>query len=60
MKRRSNRQNMEMEKGGLLGDITYEGELAEFMPFIKLGEFLHIGAGTAYGLGKYEIMEDIE
>ncbi len=56
LKRRSNRQNVEMEKGGLLGEITYEGELAEFMPFIKLGEFLHIGGGTAYGLGKYEII----
>jgi hypothetical protein len=60
LKRRSNRQNIEMEKGGLLGDITFEGELAEFMPFIKLGEFLHIGGGTAYGLGKYEIMGEEE
>jgi hypothetical protein len=60
LKRRSNRQNIEMKKGGLLGDITFEGELAEFMPFIKLGEFLHIGAGTAYGLGKYEIMGEEE
>jgi len=32
-----------------------EGEFAEFMPFIKLGELLHMGKGTVYGLGKYEI-----
>jgi len=25
------------------------------MPFIKLGELLHMGKGTVYGLGKYEI-----
>jgi len=42
--------------GGFLGEITFEGELTEFLPFLKLGEYLHIGKGTVYGLGKYEIV----
>jgi CRISPR/Cas system endoribonuclease Cas6 (RAMP superfamily) len=25
------------------------------MPFIKAGEILHVGKGTTFGLGKYEI-----
>jgi hypothetical protein len=54
-KRYSQRQGIKMKMGGFLGEITFEGELIEFMPFIKLGELLHVGKGTAYGLGKYEI-----
>ena len=54
-KRYSQRQGTKMKMGGFLGEITFEGELAEFMPFIKLGELLHMGKGTVYGLGMYEI-----
>lgn len=53
--RYSRRQNARLKMGGFVGEITFEGELAEFLPFIKLGEYLHIGKGTAYGLGKYKI-----
>lgn len=56
LKRKSNRQNIDVEINGIIGEITFEGELAEFMPFIKLGEFLHIGGDTVNGLGKYEIV----
>ena len=41
--------------GCFMGDITFEGELAEFLPFLRLGEYLHVGKGTVYGLGEYEI-----
>ncbi|VVB97205.1 CRISPR-associated endoribonuclease Cas6 [uncultured archaeon] len=56
LERYSERQETRMKMGGLLGEITFEGELAEFMPFIKLGEYLHIGKGTVFGLGKYQII----
>ena len=54
--RYSRRQDTKMNMGGFLGDITFEGDLAEFMPYLKLGEFLHIGKGTVFGLGKYDII----
>jgi CRISPR-associated endoribonuclease Cas6 len=54
--RYSQRQDTKMNMGGFLGDITFEGDLYEFMPFLKLGEYLHIGKGTVFGMGKYEIM----
>jgi CRISPR-associated endoribonuclease Cas6 len=54
--RYSQRQDTKLKMGGFLGEITFEGDLAEFMPFLKLGEYLHIGKGTVFGLGKYEIM----
>lgn len=53
--RYSQRQGTKMKMGGFLGEITFEGDLAEFIPFLRLGEYLHIGKGTVYGLGKYEI-----
>jgi hypothetical protein len=54
--RYSQRQNTRMKMGGFIGKITFEGELCEFMPFIKLGEYLHIGKETVFGLGKYEFI----
>ncbi len=55
--RYSARQDTRMKMGGFVGKITFEGDLSEFMPFIELGEILHAGKGTSFGLGKYEIAE---
>jgi CRISPR-associated endoribonuclease Cas6 len=54
--RYSQRQSTKLKMGGFLGDITFEGDLAEFLPVIKLGEYLHVGKGTVYGMGKYEMI----
>lgn len=54
--RYSSRQNKKLKMGGFVGNITYEGEMRDFLPFVKMGEYLHIGQGTTFGLGKY-IME---
>jgi len=56
--RYSQRQDTKLKMGGFLGEITFEGDLDEFMPFLKLGEYLHIGKGTVFGLGKYEIISE--
>ena len=57
--RYSNRQRTRMKLGGMVGTVTYEGDLAPFMPFLALGEWLHVGKGATFGLGKYRIMEVI-
>jgi hypothetical protein len=41
---------------GFIGEVIYEGNLTPFYPYLKAGEILHIGKGTAFGLGKY-VME---
>ncbi|MCM8777723.1 MAG: CRISPR system precrRNA processing endoribonuclease RAMP protein Cas6 [Candidatus Omnitrophica bacterium] len=51
----SSRQKQVMRLGGFTGTITYKGNLKEFLPFIKLGEIIHIGKNTSFGLGKYII-----
>jgi hypothetical protein len=53
--RYSSRQKCRMPFGGLIGDISFEGELAPFWPFILLGEWVHVGKKTTFGLGRYEL-----
>lgn len=45
-----------MKMGGFIGSITFEGDFKEFIPFLLLGEYVHVGKGTSFGLGKYEII----
>lgn len=51
----SGSQKKWMKFGGLMGDISYTGDLTEFIPILELGEWLHIGNKTSFGLGKYEM-----
>ena len=53
--RYSSRQDRKMQLGGLIGRVTYAGELAEFVPFVALGVFLHVGKNATFGLGKYRV-----
>ena len=55
MERYSSRQKRSMKLGGFVGSTTFEGDLGEFMPLLKLGEYLHVGKGTSFGLGQYHI-----
>jgi len=56
--RYSTRQQTRMKLGGLVGQISYEGELAPFLPFLRVGELTHVGKGTSFGLGRYILRED--
>jgi len=58
LERYSSRQGMRMKLGGVMGEITFEGNLSPYLPLLRLGEYTHIGKATAFGLGKYEIKLD--
>ena len=51
--RYSYRAEKSVPMGGFIGKVRYIGELAPFLPFIYLGEYLHIGHHTAFGHGQY-------
>lgn len=53
--RYSSRQDTSMNLGGIIGNITYAGNIAPFLPFLILGKYVHVGKGATFGLGKYEI-----
>lgn len=53
--RYSYRAEKSIPMGGFTGPIRFEGDLQPFLPFIFLGEYLHIGHHTAFGFGQYRI-----
>ncbi|MEN8904378.1 MAG: CRISPR system precrRNA processing endoribonuclease RAMP protein Cas6 [Clostridiales bacterium] len=52
----SRNTNKPVFMGGFMGVIIYEGELDDFIPFVKAGEIFHIGKGCSFGMGKFEIV----
>jgi hypothetical protein len=56
-RRFSTRQDRLIDMDGLVGEATYEGNLTELMPYFRVGERVHVGKNTTFGLGKYEIGE---
>ncbi|HEY6008333.1 MAG TPA: CRISPR system precrRNA processing endoribonuclease RAMP protein Cas6 [Geobacteraceae bacterium] len=40
---------------GLVGRAVFQGDLADFQPFLLFGEHVHLGKGASYGLGAYRI-----
>lgn len=56
--RYSLRQQRRMKLGGLMGEITLNGKVSQYEHLLRLGEYLHVGKGTGFGLGKYRIVEE--
>ena len=62
--RYSRRQQQRMNLGGLVGQVTYEGDasaelstgLEPFLPLLVLGELVHVGKACVFGHGKYEVV----
>ena len=53
--RYSYRAEKSVPMGGFVGKVRFIGELESFLPFIYLGEYLHIGHHTAFGFGQYRL-----
>lgn len=55
--RTSSKTRQHHELSGFVGQATYEGELREFLPWLVLGEMVHIGKHTAWGNGWIQLNE---
>ena len=53
--RYSNRQQNMVHMGGFVGQVTYRGDFTDFLPYLLLGTYTHVGKGVTFGLGRYEI-----
>lgn len=50
--RHSRRRGQTMQWEGFVGQAVYRGDLRPFLPALKLGELVHVGKGTVFGLGR--------
>lgn len=58
--RRSARQQQTMKLGGVIGQWKLKGNLAPFLPALHLGQWLHVGKETVFGLGRYHFEHNPE
>ena len=49
--RTSSKTRQRHELSGFIGEATYEGDLAEFLPWLAFGELVHVGKHAAWGNG---------
>ncbi len=54
-RRYSSRYKAEMVWGGWVGRVTYRGDLGIYLPLLRIGEYVHVGKATTFGLGKYRL-----
>jgi CRISPR-associated Csx14 family protein len=53
--RYSGKQKRRMNWGGLVGELDFVGEISQFLPYIRLGEYIHVGKSATFGLGQYKV-----
>jgi len=53
--RYSSRQQQKIALGGVVGRWRLSGDLGPFLPFLHLGQWLHVGKEATFGLGGYNL-----
>jgi hypothetical protein len=53
--RRSSRTGQEHGIGGWVGEAEYEGELGEFLPYLRAARWTGVGRQTSWGKGEVEV-----
>ena len=53
--RTSTKTGQRHELSGFVGEATYEGELEEFLPWLVMGELVHLGKHAPWGNGRFII-----
>ena len=58
--RYSARQNRKIDMTGMVGQVELAGELGPFMPLFRAVELVHLGKGTAFGMGRVEVKNTVK
>lgn len=56
LERFSNRQNQKMDMSGLLGTMTFRGDLSPFVPWLQAAKVLHVGRNVTFGCGCVDVV----
>lgn len=56
LNRYSSRQQQAMPLTGVLGDIHLTGVCSELQLWLMLGQYLHLGKNSTFGLGQYQLV----
>ncbi len=57
LQRWSQRQQRTIGLDGLLGGVAWRGEIMPLLlPLIRIGQIVHVGKGTVFGLGRYRLL----
>ncbi|MBV8730468.1 MAG: CRISPR system precrRNA processing endoribonuclease RAMP protein Cas6 [Acidobacteriia bacterium] len=55
--RRSSRSGQRHPLGGFIGEAEYEGPVAAFLPYLRLGKWVGVGRQTVWGKGEMDVTE---
>ncbi len=58
-RRRSARTGQTHPLGGFTGDVEYEGDLAEFLPWLRAARWTGVGRQTVWGKGEVRVQEPV-
>ena len=54
--RYSDKQNKKIEMQGFTGAVSYEGKIADFLPYLIYAQYLNLGKNTVFGQGDFELL----
>lgn len=55
--RYSSRQKQKMALGGVVGSLRLAGNIEPFREFLHLGQWLHFGKNSSFGMGRYTLQQ---
>ena len=55
--RKSTRTKRTHPLGGFTGEVEYQGDLAEFLPWLHAGRWVGVGRQTVWGKGELHVLE---
>lgn len=54
----SQRQFSDVRLSGVTGFLRIAGELKPILPYLEIGQIIHVGKATAFGFGRYQLNPD--